>query len=61
MKKNKLLILGGLAQMCDIIQDAIDAGHHVIVADNLIESPGKKIASEHHLISITDTEGLINL
>jgi biotin carboxylase len=61
MTKKKILILGGFAQICDIIQDAVDAGHHVIVTDNVADSPGKKIASEHHMVSITDVKGLIDL
>lgn len=61
MHKKKLLILGGFAQICDIIQDAVDDGYHVIVTDNVVDSPGKKIASEHAMVSITDVDGLIKL
>ena len=60
-KMKKLLILGGFAQITDVIQDAVDAGYHVIVTDNIPDSPGKKIAHESHMISITDVEGLIRL
>lgn len=59
--QKKILILGGFAQMCDIIQDAVNDGYYVIVTDNVADSPGKKIAHEHHMVSITDVEGLIEL
>lgn len=59
--QKRILILGGFPQICDIIQDAINEGYYVIVTDNVIDSPGKLIAHEHHMVSINDVEGLIGL
>jgi biotin carboxylase len=61
MKKKRLLILGGLSQQNEIIKDAQKNGCHVIVVDYLTDSPGKKIADESYLISITDVDAIVNL
>ena len=60
-EKKRLLIMGGLAQQCDIIEDAKKKGYYVIVVDYLEESPGKKLAHESHLISITDIDAIVEL
>jgi formate-dependent phosphoribosylglycinamide formyltransferase (GAR transformylase) len=59
--KKVLLVLGGLAQVCDIVEDAKKKGVYVIVADYLESSPAKKMADESHMISITDVEGIVQL
>ncbi len=57
----RLLGLGGFAQHCEIIEDAKRNGHYVIVADYLEDAPGKRLADESHLISITDVDALVDL
>jgi len=57
----KLLVLGGFAQHCDAILYAQSQGCYVLVADYLADSPGKVIADEAHLITITDVDRLVEL
>lgn len=59
--KKKLLVLGGAAQLCDIIENARDMGFYVIVTDNIENSPGKRIADESAMVSIVDVDGLVKL
>ncbi len=59
--QRKLLVLGGLAQHCEIIEDAKAQGLYVIVIDNLDDSPGKRIADESHKISIVDVGEVVRL
>jgi len=59
--KKVLLVMGGFAQVCDIVQDAKDKGYYVIVTDYLTDSPAKKLADESHMISITDVDGIVEL
>ena len=59
--KKRLLVLGGIAQQNKIIKEAQEIGYHVIVIDFLEDSPGKKIADESYLISITDVDSIIKL
>lgn len=61
MKKKKILIMGGIAQQADIITNAMLAGYHVIVIDNIRNSPGKVIADEAYNISITDVDSIVRL
>lgn len=61
VNKKALLIMGGFAQVCDIVQDAKNNGIHVIVTDYLEDSPAKKIADESYMVSITDVDGIVNL
>lgn len=59
----KLLILGGMRISCEIIHKAKSMGIYTIVADyNKIEdSPGKKIADEHFLVSTIDVDEIVKL
>lgn len=59
--KKVLLVLGGFAQVCDIVQDAKDKGIHVIVTDYLEDSPAKKIADESYMVSVIDVDGIVDL
>ncbi len=59
--KKVLLVMGAFAQLCDVIESAKSKGIHVIVTDYLVDSPGKKIADEHYLVSITDVDQLVAL
>ena len=59
--KKVLLVLGGFAQVCDIVQNAKEKGVYVIATDYLADSPAKKIADESYMISITDVDGIVRL
>ncbi len=63
MLKNKhvLLVMGGLPQVCDIVEDAKRKGLYVIVTDNISTSPAKEIADESSMVSITDVDGIVEL
>ena len=57
--KKALLMLSGVAQMCEIVQDARAEGYYVIVTDYLLDSPAKKIADESWMLSIDDVDGIV--
>ena len=59
--KKALLILGGAAQLCDIVVDAKKMGYYVVVTDYLKNSPAKRIADESCMVSITDVDELVDL
>jgi biotin carboxylase len=59
--KKVLLVLGGFAQVCDIVEDAVRSGIYVIVTDYLEDSPAKRLADESHMLSITDVDGIVEL
>lgn len=59
--KKVLLVMGGISQLCDIVEDARKKGIYVIVADYLEDSPAKKIADESHLVSITNVDEMVSL
>lgn len=54
----KLLVLGGVAMICELVQDAQRRGAYVVVADYYPDSPAKKIADEAWLVSTIDTDAL---
>ena len=56
----KLLILGALKLVCDIVEHAKAMGAYVIVADYYEDSPAKKIADESVLIDATDVDAIVN-
>jgi biotin carboxylase len=56
-----LLVMGGFAQVCDIVENARSKNIYVIVTDYLKDSPAKKIADESHMVSITDINGMVEL
>lgn len=59
--KKVLLVMGGFAQVCDIVESAKRRGIHVIVTDYLEDSPAKRIADESYMISITDVDAIVEL
>ena len=58
IRGKKLLVLGGVAMIRELVEDAKRRGAYVIVADYYEDSPAKKIADEAWLVSTTDTEAL---
>ena len=57
--KKTLLVLGGIAALCDIIENAQKKGIYVIVTDYYPDSPAKKIADESWMLSIDDVDGIV--
>lgn len=55
----KLLVLGGISVIVDIVKKAKKDGYYVIVTDNLYDSPAKRIADEIWMLSIDDVEGIV--
>ena len=59
IEKKKLLILGAIAAMNEIVIDAKKMGYYVIVTDNLPNSPAKKYADETWMYSIDDVDSIV--
>lgn len=57
-REKKLLILGGVAQLEDIVRDAQSKGYYVYVVDNCAASPAKQYANEAVDISIVDSDAI---
>ncbi len=55
----KLLILGGIKLICDIVIRAKELGAYVIVADYHENSPAKQIADEGVLINALDVDAIV--
>lgn len=61
MKDKKLLVLGGIAQLVDIIKKAQANGVYVIVVDYLENSPAKLVANKSYLISTESVNEIVNI
>lgn len=61
LKGKKLLLLGGVQPMCEVVKEAKKLGIIVYVTDYLENSPAKKIADKSFLISTTDVEKVVEL
>lgn len=46
---------------CNIVHKAHEMGLYVIVTDQFPESPAKKVADEHYMVSTYDIDGLVKL
>lgn len=57
--KKVLLILGSLAVMKEIVENAKASGYYVIVTDYLADSPVKRLADESWMLSIDDVDGIV--
>lgn len=57
--KKKLLVLGAIPVIVDIVKKAQSFGYYVIVTDNLPNSPAKKYADESWMLSIDDVDGIV--
>lgn len=55
----KLLILGGAAVHCKVVEAAKKMGIYTIVSDYLENSPAKKTADENWMLSVTDADAII--
>ncbi|MDQ2085655.1 ATP-grasp domain-containing protein [Herbivorax sp. ANBcel31] len=61
LKGKKLLILGGIAHSCVIVEKAKEMGITVYVTDYLENSPAKRIADKSFMVSTTDIEAIEEL
>lgn len=59
-KGKKLLILGGASIHNKVVRAAKEMGIYTIVTDYLPDSPGKKLADESWMNSITDVDGIVS-
>lgn len=59
MPMKKLLVLGGIPVLVDIVKEAKEKGYYVIVTDYLQNSPAKRIADEAWMLSIDDVDGIV--
>ena len=59
----KLLVLGGTQISCEIVRQARKMGIFVGVTDynKFEDSPGKRIADAHHMVSCTDVDEVVEL
>lgn len=58
-KGKRLLILGAIKLICEIVVKAQKRGAYVIVADYLEDSPAKKIADEAVLLDATNVDAIV--
>lgn len=63
LEGKKMLILGGSAYMTESVLKAKSLGIYTIVTDwhELDKSPAKRVADEYWMISLADTDKLVNL
>lgn len=61
IKGKKLLILGGVKQMCEIVKEAHKMGVTVYVTDYLEDSPAKKIADKSFMVNAMDVDAVVKL
>ncbi len=55
----KLLVLGGVTTICDIVRKAQEMGAYVVVADYYEDSPAKKISDEAVMLNATDVDAIV--
>lgn len=63
MKKKRILLLGGIAQNCKVVETAHEMGIEVYITDYLPleKAPAKQIADKSFLIDIFDVEKIVAL
>lgn len=63
LRGKRLLILGGTRIQCEVIRMAKKLGITTVVTDynKPEDSPGKQICDEHHMVSCTDVNGVVEL
>lgn len=57
----RLLLLGGVQPMCQVVNEAHKLGVEVCVTDYLENSPAKKIADKSFMVSTTDIDKVVEL
>ena len=61
LKGRKLLILGGIAPMIEVIERAHEMGIEVLVTDYLENSPAKSCADKSFMTSTRDIDAVVDL
>jgi biotin carboxylase len=61
VKGKRLLISGGPALACDIVEKAREMGVYTMVTDWYPNSPAKKIADESFMVSTADIDAMVDL
>lgn len=61
LKGKRLLLLGGVQPMCQVVYEAHRMGIEVYVTDYLENSPAKKIADKSFMVSTTDVDAVVEL
>ncbi len=61
LKGKKILLLGGVRQGCEIINEAKKMGIETFVTDNRTDSPAKKIADYSFMVDATDVDAVVQL
>lgn len=61
LKGKKLVVLGGVPMICELVENVKKRGGYVIVADYYADSPAKRVADEAWLVSTIDTEILAKM
>ena len=60
-KGKKLLLLGGVRQGCEIIEEAKRMGVETFVTDNRSDSPAKAVADHSFMVDATDVDAVVQL
>lgn len=61
LKGKRLLILGGIKSMIEVVDIAHRYGIYVLVTDYLEDSPAKKVADASFMVNAIDTDAVANL
>lgn len=61
LKGKRLLLLGGVRPMCEVVKEAHKLGVEVYVTDYLENSPAKQIADKSFMVSTTDVDAVVEL
>lgn len=61
LRGKKLLLLGGVQPMCEVVKEAKKLGVIVYVTDYLDNSPAKRIADKSFMVSTIDVEKVVEL
>ncbi len=63
MEQKKILFLGGIFSLIDVVQKAKEMGYYTIVTDyyDLERSPAKKVADKYYMISLADVDEVVKM
>lgn len=61
LRGKKLLLLGGIQTMCQVVNEAHKLGVEVHVTDYYEDSPAKRIADKKHKVSTIDVDAVVEL
>ena len=61
LEGKRLLFLGGVQAVCEIIKEAQKLGIYVLETDYLAESPAKLVANKSFMVSTTDVDAVVAL